>query len=93
MLEAAGIDKARVLLVATAESWQARRVVELARAANPGIAILSRTHSDAEQIALQQRGADQAVLGERELARTLARLTLQRLGLAEQDAVRWSEQL
>ncbi len=93
MLEAAGIDKARVLLVATAESWQARRVVELARAANPRLAILPRTHSEAEQVALQKRGADQAVLGERELARTLARLTLQRLGIAEHDAVRWSEQL
>jgi hypothetical protein len=32
------------------------------------------------------------VLGEHELARRLARLTLERLGLAEQDAARWSGQ-
>jgi monovalent cation:H+ antiporter-2, CPA2 family len=93
MLEAAGIAKAGVLLVATAESFQARRAVEVARATNPGITILARTHSEGEQSALRELGADQAVIGERELARTLARLALIRIGVEEDEAMRWSEQL
>jgi CPA2 family monovalent cation:H+ antiporter-2 len=93
MLAAAGVDKARVLLVATAETLQARRAVQIARAANPDIAILARTHSSAEQAALREGGADHAVLGENELARTLARLTLERLGLDEEAVTRWCQQL
>ena len=92
-LEAAGIATARVLLVATAESFQARRAVEVARARNPGIAILARTHSQDEQSALGDLGADQAVFGERALARELLRLTLQRLGREDDQVSRWSAQL
>jgi monovalent cation:H+ antiporter-2, CPA2 family len=93
MLEEAGVARAAVLLVATAETLQARRAVELARAANPHIAIFARTHSPGEQALLRAGGADQAVMGEHELARTLARLTLQRLGLPEEDVARWAKQL
>jgi CPA2 family monovalent cation:H+ antiporter-2 len=88
LLEAAGIARARVLLVATAEPIQARRAVEVARALNPTLAIFARTHSYSEQDALREIGADHAVMGERELARTLARLTLRQLGVAEDDAAR-----
>jgi len=93
VLEAAGIAQARVLLVATAESFQTRRAVEVARALNPGIAILARTHSEGEQSALRGLGADQAVMGEKELARTLLQLALRKQGVAEGDVVRWSAQL
>jgi len=93
MLEAAGIATARVLVVATAESFQARRAVEVARAGNPGIAILARTHSDVEQSALREVGADLAVIGERELARSLLQLALMRLGLPENEVTHWSAQL
>jgi CPA2 family monovalent cation:H+ antiporter-2 len=93
MLEAAGIARASVLLVATAESFQARRAVEVARATNPRITIFARTHSEGEQAALRELGADQAVIGERELARTLARLALVRVGVDEEEAMRWSGQL
>ena len=79
-----------LLLVATAESFQARRAVEVARARNPQIAILARTHSADEQSALGELGADQAVFGERALARELLRLTLQRLGLGDEEISRWS---
>ena len=90
MLEAAGLAEARVLLVATAESFQARRAVEVARARNPKIAIIVRTHSEDEQSVLGEVGADQAVFGERALARELLRLTLQRLGLGDEEISRWS---
>jgi CPA2 family monovalent cation:H+ antiporter-2 len=93
LLAQAGVDKARVLLVATAESFQARRAVEVARARNPRLAIFARTHSYTEQAALREIGADQAVMGEHELAVTLTRLTLARLGLAEEAVVRLSGEM
>jgi CPA2 family monovalent cation:H+ antiporter-2 len=93
MLEAAGIAHAQVLVVATADALHARHAVERARAANPSISILVRTHSHAEQEALRLRGADQAVLGEHELARTLARLTLEKLGLGHEDVARLSARI
>jgi CPA2 family monovalent cation:H+ antiporter-2 len=82
-----------VLLVATAESFQARRAVEVARARNPRLAIFARTHSYAEQAVLREIGADQAVMGEHELAVTLTRLTLARLGLADEAVVRLSGEM
>ncbi|MET0279956.1 MAG: YbaL family putative K(+) efflux transporter [Steroidobacteraceae bacterium] len=93
VLEAAGIERARVLVVGTAESFQARRAVELARAANPQVAIFARTHSHDEQEALRTLGADDAVMGEHELALQLTRLTLQTLGLKGEASVRLSDEL
>ncbi|HXS29286.1 MAG TPA: hypothetical protein VN755_00500, partial [Steroidobacteraceae bacterium] len=69
------------------------RAVEVARAGNPGIAILARTHSDVEQSALREVGADLAVIGEKELARSLLQLALKRLGLPENEVAHWSAQL
>ncbi len=82
LLESAGVATARVLLVATAEPFQARRAVELARSIHPGIAILARTHSRKEQEALVAIGANAAILGEHELAHALLRMTLDRMGVA-----------
>jgi CPA2 family monovalent cation:H+ antiporter-2 len=93
LLEAAGVDKARVLVVGTAESFQARRAVELARAKNPRLAIFARTHSHDEQEALRQIGADEAVMGEHELALKLTQLTLAQLGLKGEATVRLQEDL
>ncbi len=93
VLEAAGIERARVLVVGTAESFQARRAVELARAANPRVAIFARTHSHGEQEALRALGADDAVMGEHELALQLTRLTLGSLGLKGEASVRLNEEL
>jgi CPA2 family monovalent cation:H+ antiporter-2 len=40
-----------------------------ARAANPKIGVIARTHSDAEADHLNSLGADTVIMGEREIAR------------------------
>jgi CPA2 family monovalent cation:H+ antiporter-2 len=40
--------------------------------------VLARTHSESDRIFLQRRGADEAVVGELELALELARRALER---------------
>ena len=86
MLEAAGIRRARVLVIATPDGFQARRVLELARALNSRIEIAVRTHSESELAYLQRAGVGFAVLGERELALAMAQYTLGRFGGAEAGA-------
>jgi CPA2 family monovalent cation:H+ antiporter-2 len=93
VLTAAGIATAKVLLVATAESFQTRSAVQEARKVNPQIVIIVRTHSEADRIALGQDGADQVLVGERELARTMLRQVLLCLGVAADEANRVSSEL
>ena len=69
--------RARLLVVTTPDPFQARAVVDVARKANPAIESVVRTHSDQERAYLESHGAGVAVVGERELARTMARLALQ----------------
>ena len=71
ILRAANIERARLLLVAIPDAFEAGQIVEQARAANPRIAIVARAHFDAEVEHLQQHGADIVVMGEREIARTM----------------------
>jgi CPA2 family monovalent cation:H+ antiporter-2 len=86
MLEAAGIHDARLVVVATPDSFQARRIVELARAFNPRIEVLVRTHSSDEIRALEELGANRVIMGERELARGLLEFSLRSLGVPAERA-------
>jgi CPA2 family monovalent cation:H+ antiporter-2 len=88
-LERAGLDRARVLIVATPGAYQARRVIELARALRPDLDVVVRTHSETEQSRLRDDGIAMAVVGERELALGMARHALRTLGATpeETDAV------
>ncbi|WP_428310972.1 YbaL family putative K(+) efflux transporter [Hydrocarboniphaga sp.] len=74
LLRAAGIKRASRLLVAIPNALEAARIIELARADNPGIEVIARAHSDAEEKHLRKSGADQIVMGEREIARCMAEL-------------------
>jgi CPA2 family monovalent cation:H+ antiporter-2 len=71
VLDAANLDKARLLLVAIPDAFEAGQIVAQARAANPDIEIVARAHFDAEVEHLLQHGADTVVMGEREIARTM----------------------
>ncbi len=53
VLEAAGIEHARLVVVATPDSFQARRIVEVSRQQKPGIDLVVRTHSAGELAALE----------------------------------------
>jgi len=69
VLRAANLTAARRLVVAVPEAFEAGQVVEQARAANPGLRIVARAHSEDAAAHLSRLGADLVVLGEREIAR------------------------
>ena len=91
VLERAGIASARLLVVTAPEPYRARRIVEVARHANPQIAVAVRTHSAAEQAYfedyLSKPGvAGRAVYSEREAALSMAHYALLTLGSTPDDA-------
>ncbi len=86
LLERASLRDARVIIVAIPDAAAARRIVELAREMNPDIDIVVRTHSQAERRYLEERGVDEAVVGELELALEMSRHTLRRFGMADAPA-------
>ncbi len=71
VLEAAGVDRARRLLIAIPDCFEAGEIVERSRKANRAIEIVARAHSDAELEHLASVGADETVMGEREIARRM----------------------
>jgi CPA2 family monovalent cation:H+ antiporter-2 len=87
VLELAHPERARLIIVTAPDPFQARAVVDLARRINPSIASVVRTHSEEERAYLERAGVGLAVMGERELARTMARYALQVAGV-EPAAVR-----
>ena len=81
VLDAAQIASARLLIVASPDGFQTRRILELARAANPHIETVVRTHSEEELAYLKEQGVGLAVMGERELARGMGEHVLRVLGV------------
>ena len=61
-------EAARMLVVATPDAFQARRMLEHARARNPRLDSVVRTHSDAEAEFLHDAGFSTVLMAERELA-------------------------
>jgi CPA2 family monovalent cation:H+ antiporter-2 len=68
VLKSANLVGARYLLIAIPEAFEAGQIVQQARAANPGIQIIARAHSDAEVEHLKSLGANLIIMGEREIA-------------------------
>ncbi|HEX6644329.1 MAG TPA: YbaL family putative K(+) efflux transporter [Gemmatimonadales bacterium] len=83
VLHATHPERARLILVTAPDPFQARAVVELARRANPAIHTVVRTHSEEERAWLERQQVGLAVLGERELARTMARQALRVCGVTD----------
>jgi len=86
ILEAAGIRRARLLVIATPEGFQTRRIIDIARTLNPGIDTAVRTHSDAEVAHLESQGVGLAIMGARELSFGLADYALRSLGIPKKRA-------
>ena len=61
-------ETARMLVVATPDAFQARRMLEHARARNAHLDSVVRTHSDAEAEFLHESGFGTVLMAERELA-------------------------
>jgi monovalent cation:H+ antiporter-2, CPA2 family len=84
VLDLAAIEHARLLVIASPDGFQARRILELARERNPRIAVVVRTHSSSELAYLIRQGVDRAVMGELELALEMTDYALRSLGVAEE---------
>jgi CPA2 family monovalent cation:H+ antiporter-2 len=68
----AHVARARVLVIATPDTLNVRKMVEIARTLNPRIEILLRTHSDEEADLLRQGNMGTVFMGEAELATAMA---------------------
>jgi len=73
---AANAAGARRLILAIPNAFEAGQIVLKAKAANPGMLIIARAHSDAEVEHLTGLGADKVIMGEREIARGIVEQVL-----------------
>lgn len=86
VLEDAGVSSARLLIVAIPQGFLKRRIIELAREANPQIDTAVRTHRASELAYLKEQGIGIAIMGERETAFGLLRYALSSLGCSDDRA-------
>ncbi|HEV2610813.1 MAG TPA: YbaL family putative K(+) efflux transporter [Noviherbaspirillum sp.] len=80
----AHIARARMLVIATPETFQVRKMIEIARALNPSIENVVRTHSEEEARLLNKESAGKVFIGEHELALNMTRHVLTTLGRESQ---------
>ena len=78
VLVQAHIHRARMLVIATPDTLDVRRMIEIARTVNPRIETVVRTHSEEEAVLLEKENAGKVFLGEHELARSMIRHVLDR---------------
>ena len=69
--------QASVLVIATPDTLGVRQMIETARALNPAVEILVRTHSEEEARLLTRENAGKVFHGESELAQGMARYALE----------------
>jgi CPA2 family monovalent cation:H+ antiporter-2 len=67
----AHIAEARMLVIATPRTIEVRQMVETARALNPGIEVVVRSHSEEEAALLERDRTGKVFVGEVELARAI----------------------
>jgi voltage-gated potassium channel Kch len=89
ILHRAGLEDARLLVVAIGDALTARLAVERARAINPRLTVIARARGRTEAGALQALGVSRLADPEIEAAIELARASLARMGVSgpEQAAV------
>lgn len=69
-------ERAHTALLAIPNPLEAGEIIARLREMNPSLTIVARAHSDGEVKHLLERGADAAVMAERELAHSLAEMVL-----------------
>jgi CPA2 family monovalent cation:H+ antiporter-2 len=85
ILRRAGLEHARVLIVAIGDPLSARLATERARQINPRLMIAARARGRTEIEALRKQGAGRIADPEAEAAFELARHALQRMGISSQE--------
>ena len=83
----AHIKDAKALVIATPETVQVRRMVEIARTLNPGVQVIVRSHNAEEAELLEKDGVGTVFVGETELARAMVEHVLT-LGVERRTAAR-----
>jgi CPA2 family monovalent cation:H+ antiporter-2 len=73
------VMRARLLVVATPDTFAARKMMETARILNPRIQVVVRTHSEEEADLLRRERADEVFMGEHVLAEGMIRSVLGRV--------------
>ncbi|MDD5470448.1 MAG: cation:proton antiporter, partial [Sideroxydans sp.] len=76
----AHIAHASMLVIATPDTFNVRKMVETARTLNPAVEVVLRTHSDEEAVLLQKERVGKVFMGEHELALGMTRHVLDRMG-------------
>jgi len=74
----AHVHRARMLVIATPDTLDVRRMIEIARTVNPRIETVVRTHSEEEAVLLEKENAGKVFLGEHELAGSIIQHVLDR---------------
>jgi CPA2 family monovalent cation:H+ antiporter-2 len=79
----AHIARAAMLVIATPDTFHVRAMVETAKALNPAIRCVVRTHNEEEARLLRAETGGTVLVGEHELARSMTRHVLDGLALAQ----------
>jgi len=80
ILAQAHVAKAHMLIIATPDTLKVREIVDVARALNPRIHVVIRSHSEMEAHLLEQEKAGRVFLGEHELAANIYEYVIEYLG-------------
>ena len=80
----AHVARAGMLVIATPSTLHMRKMVEIARALNPKIEVLLRTHTDEESALLEADRIGKAFMGEHELALAMSQHIVSRWTSAQQ---------
>jgi len=75
----AHIARVHMLVIATPDSFNVRRIIEIARMLNPNVETIVRTHSDEDAALLQKENAGKIFMGEHELALGMTSYMLERI--------------
>ncbi len=76
----AHIAHASMLVIATPNTFDVRKMINTARTLNPAIETVVRTHNEEEAILLKQDTAEKVFLGQEELAKGMCNHILERFG-------------
>jgi len=75
----AHVARARMLVIAVPDTFRSRKMIDIARALNPDVETVVRSHSDEEAALLRKEKAGQVFMGEHELALGMTRYVLERI--------------
>lgn len=84
LLEAAGVDRAALVILTLPQMDRSRLAIQHVRALNPTLPILARAHQETEREVLRAAGATEVILPEVEAAATLIHHAMLRLSLPEE---------